>query len=302
MLLYTDQTTCYDIDGREIPCRGTGQDGERTDGGIGLKKRFVGDEHTVLDRLTDLTWCRDAGLSEFPLTWQEAHDFVDRMNREHRFGCRDWRLPSREDLFGLVSHVCINPSLPLQHPFRNVFPAYYWSGTSCARLPDQAWYIHFGGGRVYRGMKQGSYMLWPARGGVGTVTHHAPRFALQRETVLDRLTGLMWTRSPNGTAGAVDWQEALEAARAIKELRVGGHADWRLPNIRELTSLVDLEQHSPALPPDHPFDSVQEGYWSSTTSVYEPRYAWALYTLDGAVGVGYKARANFHVWGVRTVV
>ena len=79
----------------------------------------------------------------------------------------------------------------------------------------------------------------------------------------------------------------------------GRHSDWRLPNIRELESLTDMNWHSPALPPNHPFVGIADGYWSSTTSVYEASYAWVLYTLDGAVGVGYKAKADFYVWGVR---
>ena len=79
----------------------------------------------------------------------------------------------------------------------------------------------------------------------------------------------------------------------------GGSGAWRLPNIRELESLVDTDAHSPALPPGHPFGDVADGYWSSTTSVFEPRYAWTIYTRDGAVGVGFKAKADFFTWAVR---
>jgi hypothetical protein len=80
---------------------------------------------------------------------------------------------------------------------------------------------------------------------------------------------------------------------------LNGHCDWRLPNIRELESLVDLSAHSPALPIDHPFVSVQDTYWSSTNSVYEPRFAWALYTQDGIVGVAFKPGDGFFLWPVR---
>ena len=38
-------------------------------------------------------------------------------------------------------------------------------------------------------------------------------------------------------------------------------------------SLVDCSEHSPALPPSHPFRDVREGYWSSTTSMFEPDWA-----------------------------
>jgi hypothetical protein len=79
-----------------------------------------------------------------------------------------------------------------------------------------------------------------------------------------------------------------------------GCSDWRVPNIRELESLVDLKAHSPALPQNASFLNVRSGYWSSTTSVYEPRYAWTLYSRDGIIGVGYKPKADFYLWPVRS--
>lgn len=59
-----------------------------------------GDE--VLDGLTGLIWSRSANLAEFPLTWQEALDFVAAMNRERRFGQNDWRMPNRRELRSLL--------------------------------------------------------------------------------------------------------------------------------------------------------------------------------------------------------
>jgi hypothetical protein len=52
------------------------------------------------------------------------------------------------------------------------------------------------------------------------------------------------------------------------------------------------------LPPDHPFEEVQDFYWSSTTSVYHREYAWVLYMKDGAVGVGHKPLSEFYLWPV----
>jgi Protein of unknown function (DUF1566) len=65
---------------------------------------------------------------------------------------------------------------------------------------------------------------------------------------------------------------------------VGRHTDWRLSNLRELESLVNFNSRSPALSLDYLFDGIADGYWSSTTSVYDSRYAWVLYTRDGASG------------------
>ena len=129
-----------------------------------LAKRFKPSEYSVVDRQINLVWCRDAGVSEFPLTWQEAFEFVDALNRDAYGGATNWRLPNRRERFSLVSHERINPTLPAGHPFANVFHGYYWSANTCARLPAQAWYVHFGGGKIYRGMKYASNMAWPVRG------------------------------------------------------------------------------------------------------------------------------------------
>ncbi len=316
-VIKTDQTRCYDVEGRLVNCVGSGQDGEMR---FGLKwpmHRFEEREGVTIDRLSGLMWTRDGGLTGFPQSWREALDFVGNMNREAAFGYQDWHLPERRELFSLVSHDCINPALPIGAPFENVFPGYYWTATTCSRLKDQAWYIHLGGGRIYRGMKYGSYMVWPVRchlndqappsaaghrrdAAIGTCCEQSGRYMTDDGTVYDRRTGLGWAKMDALSSDPLSWTAALDFIRSMNADDVHGHADWRLPNVRELESLIDVRRHSPALSDGHPFGPVPEGCWSSTTSVYEPRYAWVVYMQDGAVGVGYKKNADFHVWAVRS--
>jgi hypothetical protein len=59
--------------------------------------------------------------------------------------------------------------------------------------------------------------------------------------------------------------------------------DWRLPNVKELESLIDFGWHSPALPVGHPFSVVQSYYWSSTTDISRPDNAWSVNLDDGFV-------------------
>lgn len=295
----TDQVQCFDAKGREIACRGTGQDGEFNPGRPVDPDRFGVSGDIVEDRWTGLLWPRIANLPEFPLTWEEAFAFIREMNRSKTGGIDHWRLPAREELFSLISHQFINPALPENHPFEEVFNGYYWTRTECARLPDQAWYVHLGGGRVYRGMKHGSYLVWPVSGAGSTAPSGKDRFFAREGCLLDRATERTWFFGKDPGAVPVSWEEAFSQIQRLNREKAAGYADWRLPGIRELNSLVDPGRHSPAMVPWTGMPDIREGYWSATTSTYEPRYAWVLYPRDGAVGVGFKAGADFYVAAVR---
>ncbi len=297
-ILETDQKNCFDEIGNRIDCRNTLQDAAYKSRKPYFSKRFNVCNDIVEDRWTGLIWHLNANLAEFPLTWKEAFEFVQEVNDSSTSGLINWRLPTRSELFSLVSHQYINPSLPENHPFENVFNGYYWTQTECSRLPDQAWYIHLGGGRVYRGMKHGSYMLWPV---AGTHVEEKPvddRFHKNRNLIYDKITKRTWLGSKKLNQGAVTWKEAIGFIINLN-MRKTGFNDWRLPNIRELDSLVDTSRHSPAFFSSFSLDPCKEGYWSSTTSLFEPRYAWVLYTKDGAIGVGFKPQAEFFFLPVR---
>jgi hypothetical protein len=299
LLLKTDQTECYNASGHPVPCDGCGQDAESNRILDGQTARFEVRDDVVTDLATGLVWNQKASPATFPMSWAEAFEYVVGLNRSGYHGIVNWRLPCRRELFSLISHQQINPALPVDHPFTDVFSGYYWTSSACRRLTDQAWYIHLGGGRIYRGMKHGSYMLWPVTGPQQNEGPLSNRFMVKSDTARDRLTGRMWLRSFDKIERPLQWEKALATIDALNAQKTGGYADWRLPNIRELESLVDLNRHSPALPAGHPFAHVADGYWSSTTSIYETQYAWVLYPRDGAVGVGYKPLPEFFVWAVR---
>jgi hypothetical protein len=234
------------------------------------------------------------------LSWPEALQFVEELNNSPDPVADAWRLPSRRELFSLISHQLINPSLPYNHPFSDVFNGYYYTGTTCARLPDQAWYVHLGGGRVYRGMKHGSYMVWPVHGQMYTYQIEPDRFSRINDIYFESITERYWYVGGNLISKPRTWDDALSLIRRLNTAEQNGFRNWRLPNIRELESLVDDSLHSPAFAPDFSLDTSQiAGFWSSTTSMYETSYAWVLYSIDGAIGVGFKAMAEFHTLAVR---
>ncbi len=111
----------------------------------------------------------------------------------------------------------------------------------------------------------------------------SPRFSDNGNgTVTDNLTGLIWMKNAN----AFGWRslsQALSDATGLKsgdaDLTDGSKAgDWRLPNVRELSSLIDFGNYSLALPTVHPFTNVQPSsyYWTSTTYAADTNRAWAI--------------------------
>ncbi|MFP4110891.1 MAG: DUF1566 domain-containing protein [Desulfonatronovibrio sp.] len=325
-IIHTGLTRCFDQSGKEIPCPDSGQDASFRTGQAWPRPRFeVQEERMVLDRLTGLTWTRKVNFFDFPLTWSQALDQIKELN-EHGFaGFYDWRLPNRRELRSVISHGSRKPALPVGHPFEDVFQAWYWTSTTAAIKPAYAWYVHLEGGRMFFGGKTQRYLCWPVRGeprhvvrtgqthcfddaghvlpcpGTGQdgefrtgVVWPDPRFIKKGSEIHDLLTGLIWLDPEKHNPEPCHWEQAL--TRASQTDGPG----WRLPDINELESLVDASAHTPALPRDFPGTGLKDGYWSSTTSIFEPDWAFALYLYKGAVGVGHKPGPEFFVWPVKT--
>ncbi len=131
-----------------------------------------------------------------------------------------------------------------------------------------------------------------------------PRFTVQADTncVTDNLTGLVWARDANMNNAAVmngelTWTNAISYCAT---LNYGGKTDWRLPNAKELYSLLDLGRSGPALPSGHPFTNVQlDYYWSSSTYATGTDNAWYVSLNDGGVGGNSSKSSPHYVWPVR---
>ena len=132
----------------------------------------------------------------------------------------------------------------------------------------------------------------------------SPRFTDHSNgTVTDSLTGLIWVKNAN-CFSTQTWANALTAANTLASgscgLTDGSAAGaWRLPNVREMLSLIDYGQYTPALPSGHPFTGVQsDDYWTSTTYAEYASYAWGVYLYNGRVN-GYVKTILDYVWPVR---
>ena len=135
-------------------------------------------------------------------------------------------------------------------------------------------------------------------------------------TVEDQLTGLIWLKNAHCGEpgfGFVSWTQALTAAHTLAQGHCGltDHSQaggWRLPNVQDLHSLIDVGFVSPALgnaagtaqwtEGDAVAGVQSAGYWSSTTFLGNPERAWVVYLNGGGVSSDGKGFPNW-VWPVR---
>lgn len=138
----------------------------------------------------------------------------------------------------------------------------------------------------------------------------APRFVNHQDgTITDTLTGLVWLQDAGCLAPGL-WAAALTEANALANgscgLEDGSKAgDWRLPNVNELESLVDVSAANPAVSAQ--FENVSgETYWTSTSywggQTGSPQ-AWAIRMADGRYmndgNANWKTSSTNHVWAVK---
>ena len=103
-------------------------------------------------------------------------------------------------------------------------------------------------------------------------------------TVSDNRTGLTWQQ---GEPGQMSWGNALSYCVG---LTLGGQSDWRLPNVKELRSLVDYTRSGLLINTLLFPNAHASHYWSSTTNAYYPHLAWYVHFSYGLVYSYYKLR------------
>jgi len=114
-------------------------------------------------------------------------------------------------------------------------------------------------------------------------------------TILDKITGLMWDRCSygktwnekkqfcEGDANRYNWQNSLLTIRQLNKDNYNNKSDWRLPNIKELSSLVDTRCMNPSIDmrsfPEkymYEFTPGRYDYWTSSVMENSPQRAWAV--------------------------
>ncbi len=120
------------------------------------------------------------------------------------------------------------------------------------------------------------------------ITRSAPdsRYELLNNNteVKDSKTGLIWQRcslgqtwsgsSCTGTASTYNWTNALQTAANMGN-------GWRLPNIKELASLVEEACYNPSINETYFPNTISSYYWASSPVANSSHYAWVVYFYDG---------------------
>ncbi len=133
---------------------------------------------------------------------------------------------------------------------------------------------------------------WGLSGTVQGATQHA--YAAQSpngvNVVTDQATGLMWQQA--GSPERMNWDQAKAYIEQLNQTTQGGFADWRLPTIEELGSLVEFEQKNGSLYIDSGFDATQSVCWSADTMAAE-NSSWAASYANGHLFSDARTNTNF---------
>lgn len=340
----TGQTVFYD-DQNEIaaPSKGEPFYGQDANFPGNVPSYINNGDGTVTDNVTGLMWQQtfdhngDGKINvKDKLTYKEIIEkFGD--GGVTFAGYDDWRLPTIKEMYSLIlfSGRDISPQSNAAEghtPFiaNDIFEFAYGDLEHGERLIDMqcatttvyvsdevsptVFGVNFADGRIKgyglgmpgRGAKTFNYLL--VRGNTSYGENH---FVDTKDgTITDGATGLMWMQNDNGEG--LNWQEALKYA---DNADFAGYSDWRLPNAKELQSIVDYSRSpattkSAAIAPlfnctqitnedgevDYPW------YWSSTTHAREGKNGGtaAVYVAFGKSLGNMPARPSSGMPGIKS--
>jgi hypothetical protein len=229
----------------------------------------------VLDEVTGLEWQRsvDVGPGESGgFVWEAAVAHCDELEQG---GKSDFYLPSRLELVTLVDPARFDPAID-GDAFPETAPEAYWTASPVAASAEQSFYVN-----LFFGYTSSNYRVYEqfvrcVRNAEQPELPTTDRFRIEGGTVLDRMTGLRWERSPSVAAGKLD-----EAKTYCSALVVDGDGSFRMPSMKELQTIVDETRAGVTIDLDVFPDAHADGYWSSTRDAQNASSAWVARFSDG---------------------
>ncbi|MCV6607888.1 MAG: DUF1566 domain-containing protein [Campylobacterales bacterium] len=310
----TGQVKCFNSSsGVEVACSGAGYDGDY----IGNQPSYSVSDDIVTDNVTGLMWTKSSDLDKDGVTTdvgdkRSQEDSVNYCSNLSLGGYEDWRLPDIKTLYSLILFSGEDPSgytgqdtNSLNTFLDSSFSRSFGDSSNGERLIDGQYAtstlyvsttmngdrtmfgVNFIDGRIkgYPTSMGGEDKLFYVLCVRGNTNYGLNNFKDNGdETITDNGTGLMWqkndSQSTNFENGVSQCENAL----------TGGYSDWRLPDAKELESIVDYSR-SPDTTNSASINEIfkatsfinEEGekdwgfYWSSTTH--------KNYTGNGSNGV-----------------
>ena len=278
----TGQTGCYDDDGVEITCTESGE------AFYGQDAQFTGNQSsytdngdgTVTDNVTGLVWQQSPASTG--LSYQEAEAYCESLELAEY---DDWRIPTTKELFSISDFSQGWPYLDT---------AYFDLAESGSVSKDEQYWTEYYVGTTVEGGSEAAFGVNHATGHIkaypATVSGQMGNYvrAVRSNTtygindfednsdgtVTDHSTGLMWQQADSGSG--MDWEDALTYAENLTE---GGYDDWRLPNIKELQSIVDYTRSPSAADSSDLGPAIDTDFFNITaitsgTTNYDPDYGY----------------------------
>ena len=235
-------------------------------------------------RASSHTYRRTLGFVGDPTT---TGAYVSTVNSMNLCGFNDWRLPTMEELHGLLHFGNTSGPRITTSAFPNTQEANYWTLTDSSSS-DIAWYVNFDGGPSSTSLKSALRPVRLVRGPAWTgprylVTNRAYPGDAPNNAVIDRRTGLTWRRCLEGQVwGGASCSGML--SRFVHEQALSySRSGWRLPNVKELASLASRSDYAPSLDATA-FPGASDLYtWSTTPYVSSSQNAWRVNFYAGLV-------------------
>ncbi|MFH0738846.1 MAG: DUF1566 domain-containing protein [Candidatus Omnitrophota bacterium] len=314
---------CYDKEGKEItpqpqdelwgqngcfvvnPMSFTklGRSGKTLDQGAAWDEGY----RMALDNNTGLIWevkspkKGDINYCEDRYSWGDSQKkYIKKLNTKKYGGFSDWRLPNKDELRSIIDYGKTSPAVDTAY-FPNCRSDLYWTAIPYNMQKPFIWGIFFGLGSGICYAPTSERYVRAVRAGhdkkFGTVD--TSRFKDNGDgTITDALTDLMWQKGENER---MDWYAAL---KSCKTMNLAGYSDWRLPNLKELNTILN---------PDYvngwwyykdffPADGLKPPllhYFSSTP--YEGIYVWVTNFCFGYDGYYASKNAKLLFRAVRNV-
>ncbi|WP_430817136.1 DUF1566 domain-containing protein [Carboxylicivirga sp. RSCT41] len=270
-------------------------------------------DETVTDNVSGLIW--EKGYQR--MTHSEALAYLEEKNKGDY---NDWRIPSIKELYSLmqfngtdVSSVDMESEPVAAIPFiddtyfdfdyfangSRAIDVQYYSSTKYTGLTmggnETVFGLNVADGRIkgYLYSVHGAEKDYCVKLVRGNTQYGINKFVDNNDkTITDEATSLMWDKEDSGAA--MEWSEALQWAQTMNAQNHRGYSDWRVPNAKELQSIVDYTRspqatNSAAIDPvfdisqitveggldDYPF------FWTGTTHLNQRSASAAVYICFG---------------------